>query len=75
MLKCQVQVKKKLVMTTLIVAGLGIAGIALAARVILKNMKHLSALKLPTSASLTTYYKGGFDAKMSRREAALILGE
>jgi hypothetical protein len=61
-------------MTTLIVAGLGIAGTALVARVVLSNMKHISKLKLPTSAALTSYYKGGFEPKMSRREAALILG-
>lgn len=31
---------------------------------------------LPTAESLATakYYRGGFDAKMNKREAALILG-
>lgn len=62
-------------MTTLVVAGLGVAGTALAVKLILNNMKHFRALRLPTSAALTTYYKGGFEPKMSRREAALILGE
>lgn len=64
-------------MTTLIIAGLGVAGTALAVRVILNNMKHIQkhVSKLPTSASLSNYYKGGFDPKMNRREASLILGE
>lgn len=64
-------------MTSLIIAGLGIAGAALAARVILNNMKHVQkhVSKLPTSAILSSYYKGGFEPKMNRREASLILGE
>lgn len=62
-------------MTTLIIAGLGVAGTALVARLVLNNMKHLRVLKLPTSVSMTSYYKGGFEPKMTRREAALILGE
>ena len=29
---------------------------------------------LPTGDAFSKYYRGGFDAKMSRREASLILG-
>lgn len=39
--------------------------------------KFAEAMKsFPTSESLATskYYRGGFEAKMSKREAALILG-
>lgn len=65
-------------MTSLILAGLGVAGTALAVRVVINNFKHMQkhVSKLPSASSLlTSYYKGGFEPKMSRREAALILGE
>lgn len=65
-------------MTSLILAGLGIAGTAFVARLVVNNMKHLKkhVAKLPsTSSMLTSYYKGGFEPKMTQREAALILGE
>lgn len=65
-------------MTSLILAGVGLAGTALVLRAALGSMKHLQkhVSKLSKTSSLfTSYYKGGFDPKMSRREASLILGE
>ena len=62
-------------MSSLMVAGVAIAGTAVAARFLLraaKEMKNVS--KLPKTPLLTSYYKGGFEPKMSRREAALVLG-
>lgn len=41
------------------------------------SQKFTEAMKsFPTAESLATskYYRGGFDAKMNKREAALILG-
>lgn len=41
------------------------------------SQKFIEAMKaFPTAESLATskYYRGGFDAKMNKREAALILG-
>ncbi|KAG8197160.1 hypothetical protein JTE90_011320 [Oedothorax gibbosus] len=68
-------------------SGVVIAGIALAAagytgRYLARNSKvWAEALEkqlksFPTSSSFANsrYYKGGFDAKMTRREAGLILG-
>ena len=64
-------------MSSLILAGLGIAGAALTARLVVNSMRQLQkhAAQLPKSPLFTSYYKGGFDPKMSRREAGLILGE
>ncbi|CAL7949821.1 unnamed protein product [Xylocopa violacea] len=69
--------------SVLIVAGLGIAAISFTGRYILKRMPHLSqkmaeAYKsIPKIDSQTLannkYYKGGFESKMTRREASLIL--
>ncbi|KAF5275662.1 hypothetical protein FQA39_LY06774 [Lamprigera yunnana] len=70
--------------SSLIVAGLGLAAVGYVGRHILKQMPHVAktvneAMKtLPkfNVETMTTakYYKGGFDPKMNRREAALILG-
>nr|SVE77398.1 EOG090X0MNL [Daphnia lumholtzi]SVE78027.1 EOG090X0MNL [Daphnia lumholtzi]SVE78655.1 EOG090X0MNL [Daphnia lumholtzi]SVE79286.1 EOG090X0MNL [Daphnia lumholtzi] len=66
-----------------IVAGLGLAAVGFAGRMIIRSAptvttKFNEILKqFPTdSESLlgSRYYKGGFDAKMSKREASLILG-
>lgn len=65
-----------------ILAGIGIAAIGFAGRYIMRRSpqwsKNLSeAMKsLPNSESFANskYYKGGFDPKMNKREAALILG-
>ena len=64
-------------MTSLMVAGLGIAGVALAARMITRSLQQIQkqAASLPKSPIFTSYYKGGFDPKITRREAGLILGK
>ncbi|XP_072034290.1 dnaJ homolog subfamily C member 15-like [Amphiura filiformis] len=61
--------------TTLIVVGLGLAGAAYVGRLALQTGKLVSqnAHKIP-KPSFSSYYKGGFEPKMSKREAALILG-
>ena len=63
-------------MTSLMLAGLGLAGGALGARFLLRSFKEIQkhTSKLPKTPLFTSYYKGGFDPKMSRREAGLILG-
>ncbi|XP_072266314.1 dnaJ homolog subfamily C member 15 [Pyxicephalus adspersus] len=64
---------------TLIAVGLGVAAAGFAGRFAFQLWKPLSqviienAKKIPTP-SLSYYYKGGFEQKMSRREASLILG-
>lgn len=63
-------------MTSLILAGVGIAGAAIVVRVLMGSLKQIQKKSLlPKSSFFTTYYKGGFDPKMSRREAGLILGK
>lgn len=63
-------------MTSLMLAGLGIAASAFAARFLMQSFKQLQqqASKLPKSPMFTAYYKGGFEPKITRREAGLILG-
>ncbi|XP_064030995.1 dnaJ homolog subfamily C member 15 [Pogoniulus pusillus] len=64
---------------TMIAVGLGVATVAFAGRYAFHLWKPLgqavteTAKKISTS-SLSSYYKGGFEQKMSRREAGLILG-
>ncbi|XP_071596138.1 dnaJ homolog subfamily C member 15 [Heliangelus exortis] len=64
---------------TMIAVGLGIATVAFAGRYAFNLWKPLeqafteTAKRISTS-SLSSYYKGGFEQKMSRREAGLILG-
>ena len=64
-------------MTSLMLAGLGIAGAAFGARFLMQSFKQIQkhASNLPKSPLFTAYYKGGFDPKMTWREAGLILGE
>ena len=66
----------------LVLVGLGLAAIGIGGRVLSRHMPKVAqafeqTLKsIPTSQSAwanSKYYKGGFDPKMSRREAALIL--
>lgn len=67
-----------------ILAGLGLAAVGFAGRYIVRQMPNVTktmneAMKnLPKfdaeSIATSKYYKGGFDQKMNRREAALILG-
>ncbi|KAJ9583194.1 hypothetical protein L9F63_022465 [Diploptera punctata] len=69
---------------TIIAAGLGLAAIGFAGRYILRaapgmSQKMSEAMKaLPKldtgSFANSKYYKGGFEPKMTRREASLILG-
>ncbi|CAF0757317.1 unnamed protein product [Brachionus calyciflorus] len=73
-------------MTTPVIVGLGIATIGIIGRQLVKHAptaaqnleKKLASMPKPSFsfASLTDvkYYKGGFESKMTRREASLILG-
>ncbi|XP_070831996.1 dnaJ homolog subfamily C member 15 [Chaetodon trifascialis] len=64
---------------TLIAVGLGVAAAGFAGRYAFQLWKPLGQVfsetlkKMPTSA-FSSYYKGGFEQKMSKREASLILG-
>ncbi|NXC62796.1 DJC15 protein, partial [Aleadryas rufinucha] len=64
---------------TMIALGLGVATVAFAGRYAFHIWKPLEqaiteAAKRISTSSLSSYYKGGFEQKMSRREASLILG-
>ncbi|XP_051869802.1 dnaJ homolog subfamily C member 15-like isoform X2 [Pristis pectinata] len=64
---------------TLIAVGLGITAAAFAGRHAFRLWKPLQQVIVETartipSPSFSAYYKGGFEAKMSKREASLILG-
>ncbi|XP_067299451.1 dnaJ homolog subfamily C member 15 [Pseudorasbora parva] len=64
---------------TLMAVGLGVAAAGFAGRYAFHLWRPLgqviteAAKKLPTT-SFSAYYKGGFEQKMTRREASLILG-
>ncbi|XP_071380215.1 dnaJ homolog subfamily C member 15 [Centroberyx affinis] len=64
---------------TLIAVGLGVAAAGFAGRYAFQLWKPLGQVfsetvkKMPTSA-FSSYYKGGFEQKMTKREASLILG-
>ncbi|XP_018412111.1 PREDICTED: dnaJ homolog subfamily C member 15 [Nanorana parkeri] len=63
----------------LMAVGLGVAAAAFAGRFALQLWKPLGQViienaKKISTPSLSYYYKGGFEQKMSRREASLILG-
>lgn len=68
----------------IILAGLGLAAVGFAGRYAMRQLPNVAktmneAMKnLPKfdaeSMANSKYYKGGFDSKMNRREAALILG-
>ncbi|XP_070160435.1 mitochondrial import inner membrane translocase subunit TIM14 isoform X1 [Polyergus mexicanus] len=67
--------------STAVAAGIGLAAVGFAGRYLLKRMPNLSqkmaeTVKKLDSQSLvnTKYYKGGFEPKMTKREASLILG-
>ncbi|XP_048005665.1 mitochondrial import inner membrane translocase subunit TIM14 [Leguminivora glycinivorella] len=70
--------------SSIILAGLGMAAVGFAGRYVLKqvpnaSVKFAEAVKnLPKfdaeSLATSKYYKGGFEQKMTKREAALILG-
>ncbi|KAF7648129.1 hypothetical protein LDENG_00161280 [Lucifuga dentata] len=63
----------------LIAVGLGVAAAGFAGRYAFQLWKPLGQVlsetvkKMPSSA-FSSYYKGGFEQKMSKREASLILG-
>ncbi|KAG0749274.1 hypothetical protein G6F57_000691 [Rhizopus arrhizus] len=59
-------------MSTAVVVGFAVAGAATAARLGLRAFQEYQ--KMPKAPRLSKFYKGGFDAKMNKREAALILG-
>ncbi len=63
-------------MTSLMLAGLAVAGGALGARILMGSFKQFqkTAAQLPKSPMFTSYYKGGFEPKITKREASLILG-
>lgn len=67
-------------MTSLILAGLGIAGAAYAGRFAMQAAKKVNWAQVKKvmpaipEISLNAYYKGGFDSTMTKREASLILG-
>lgn len=60
-------------MATPILIGCGIAAAAFSARLGLNALKRYRSLPGQLSPSGKAYYKGGFEQKMNRREAALIL--
>ncbi|KAJ8270440.1 hypothetical protein GJAV_G00114730 [Gymnothorax javanicus] len=66
--------------STLVAVGLTIAAAGFAGRYALQAMKAMEpqvkqALQnIPKSAFGAGYYRGGFDPKMTKREASLILG-
>ncbi|XP_073750603.1 dnaJ homolog subfamily C member 15 isoform X2 [Callorhinus ursinus] len=64
---------------SLIAVGLGVAALAFAGRYAFQIWKPLEQVITETAKKISTpsfssYYKGGFEQKMSRREASLILG-
>ena len=65
-------------MTSLMLVGAGIAIAAFGSRALIRSFrsiqKQANVISKSPMFSSTYYYKGGFDPKMTRREAALILG-
>ncbi|XP_049557185.1 dnaJ homolog subfamily C member 15 isoform X2 [Orcinus orca] len=64
---------------SLIAVGLGIAALGFAGRYTSQIWKPLGQVITETAKKISTpsfssYYKGGFEQKMSRQEASLILG-
>nr|XP_033806389.1 dnaJ homolog subfamily C member 15 [Geotrypetes seraphini] len=64
---------------TLIAVGLGVAAAAFAGRYTFQLLKPLGQVIVETvnkipNPGLSSYYKGGFEQKMNRREASLVLG-
>ncbi|XP_017137810.1 mitochondrial import inner membrane translocase subunit TIM14 isoform X1 [Drosophila miranda] len=70
--------------SSIILAGLGVAAVGFAGKHMLRRMPQMTTAfnevlkNLPKfdaeSMAASKYYKGGFDPKMNKREAALILG-
>ncbi|KAF8568958.1 translocase of the inner mitochondrial membrane 14 isoform d [Paragonimus westermani] len=59
-----------------VLVGFGLLGVGLVGRYVTRrlNFAKIPDLLRLTATSNSKYYRGGFEAKMSRREAALILG-
>ncbi|XP_073485603.1 mitochondrial import inner membrane translocase subunit TIM14 [Aquarana catesbeiana] len=65
--------------STMVVAGLTLAVAGFAGRYVLQAFKHLEpqvkqAIQTLPKSAFGGYYKGGFEPKMTKREAALVLG-
>ncbi|XP_016392323.1 mitochondrial import inner membrane translocase subunit TIM14 [Sinocyclocheilus rhinocerous] len=65
--------------STMVAVGLTLAAAGFAGRYAMQAMKHMEpqvkhALEASKSAFGSGYYRGGFEPKMTRREASLILG-
>uniref|UniRef100_A0A4X1VFZ4 DnaJ heat shock protein family (Hsp40) member C15 n=1 Tax=Sus scrofa TaxID=9823 RepID=A0A4X1VFZ4_PIG len=76
---CGVEVGPQLQARSLIAVGLGIAALGFAGRYAFQIWKPLGQVITETAKKISaptfsSYYKGGFEQKMSRREASLILG-
>ncbi|KAG0001643.1 DnaJ sub C member 15 [Entomortierella chlamydospora] len=66
-------------MSTPLLIGVGIAGAAYGTKIALRTWelhgaKIMAAIPRPGTIGAGKYYKGGFETKMDKREAALILG-
>ncbi|KAI7862213.1 hypothetical protein BDF14DRAFT_133717 [Spinellus fusiger] len=59
-------------MSSTVIIGFAVAGAATAGRFGIKAYQEWQ--KMPRAPRLSKFYKGGFDDKMNKREAALILG-
>ncbi|XP_029718812.2 mitochondrial import inner membrane translocase subunit TIM14 [Aedes albopictus] len=69
---------------SIILAGLGLAALGFGGRALLRQMPNAASKMQEAIQSLpkfdaesmanSKYYRGGFDPKMNKREAALILG-
>lgn len=62
--------KESSLFQTVALIGLGIAASAFGARMALRSYQRFKG----NAAGFTAFYKGGFEDKMTKREAALILG-
>ncbi|XP_056893086.1 mitochondrial import inner membrane translocase subunit TIM14 isoform X1 [Takifugu flavidus] len=66
--------------SSMVVVGLGLAAAGFAGRFAMQAMKQMepqvkqAIQSFPKTAFGSGYYRGGFDPKMNKREAALILG-
>lgn len=68
--------------SSLIAAGLALAAVGFTGRYVLRSSRawaktlqeHMKSLPTGDSLAGSKYYKGGFEMKMSKREAGLILG-
>ncbi|XP_074599086.1 mitochondrial import inner membrane translocase subunit TIM14-like [Brevipalpus obovatus] len=62
-------------MSRLVLIGMGIAALGFGGKAIAQAFKNSNLLKQSLMVNMPSkYYRGGFDAKMNRREAGLILG-